>query len=321
MDAFILLLTFGWLAFWLLNYILNGRWWVWELWSAVPGWFWGASWIVLFIPSVVTQNVIAVISLLYTVPLWWPCLDLNLWPRQGRIKATGGIKLFNWNTEHWTETSNPDFFEFLKLQNADVYHLQEAWNKELIPYDAKSQLQPYFPDYTIVQSSELVSMTRLKVTNIKADPKKPFLRLDIEVGDKVVSFYNAHISVHFVPRYLKQSLWKFLSDTERRFALRVREYQMLDDELISNTNPFVLSGDFNTSTFMRKIRPLLRRFRDAYRSLKRGFATTWYGAFSLRWWRLDYVLGQEVHYLDYKIVDPGKRSDHWGQLVEVQPSK
>lgn len=316
MDVIILLLTLAWLAFWLLNYVFNGRWWIWEFWSAVPGWFWGASWVVLFIPAVLTQNIVAVISLLYTVPLWWPCLDINFSTRKVNSQSKT-VKLFNWNTEHWTETAKPDFYKFLQSQHADVYHLQEAWTRDLVIYDAKKELQPYFPDYQIFQNTELVTLTRLKVVDTKMDPKAPILRVDVDIDGKIITFYNVHISVHFIPRYVKQSVAKFFTDAKRRFGLRVKEYIELDRELSSNPNPFVVSGDFNTTTFMRKIRPFLRKYRDAFRSVKRGFATTWYGAFSLRWWRIDYIFGQQINYSSYQVVNPQNLSDHWGQLVEV----
>lgn len=328
-----LIITLAWLAFWIANYFLNGRWWVWELISIVPGWSWAFAWSLLFVFCLLTQTWWGILILLYSIPMWWGAIDLNVFPKlrankpsvKSNLESVQSFEMLNWNTEHWEELkSKPEFLGWLSEHAAPVMQLQESWNRKLELYDAQSDLEKILPrlngkEFQVFQVSELVTATTLPVVG---EPKyeKPYLRVDVQVGDKIVSLYNIHIDVHFAPSVLKRKgLLFFLQDTKARFARRKQQFEILSKELAANPNPFVFSGDFNTTTFMRAIYPFERKYQDCFREVHKGFATTFYAAHATkRWWRLDYVFVKDLKCQSYRCLDPKKLSDHWGIKVVLE---
>lgn len=317
-----IVLAFSWITFWVLNLLLNGRLWLWELFSIVPGWFWGACAFALTILSILFGDFAAVIILVLSTPLWWRSLDFHWQVKESsRMNTeTKQLRFFNWNTEHWFyPRTKREHIDYLLKAQAQVYHLQEAWSKDHESYNAEFDLRDHFPGFQIVQSQELVTMTSLPITGHRSEV--PYLRVDVKLNGHVVSFYNVHISVHLRPKLLKISLRTFLGDIRARFYKRKEEYAKLAAELASNPNPKVISGDFNTTAFMPILQQIYAGKSDAFAANHKGFAATFYASYTFRWWRIDYVLGEGVDFHSYKSVDPLKLSDHWGQFVELSPTQ
>lgn len=321
MEGVLLLLSVGWVVFWLLDWYLNGRWWLWEIVSLVPGWAYLVFGVGLLVASLLYTQLEGVMAVAITIWLWWPSVDFNLFPSRPSTGFSRKLVLFNWNTEHWfTHNSAAQHIGIMKIADADVYHLQEAWAKGLEEkgvYNAEHDLLPHFPGYKVVQHLELVTMTKLPIVSSKA--QIPFQRVDIQVGEKVISFYNVHVSVHIIPRVLLQQGWKeFLKLTQKRFEMRRQEYKLLYEELAGNPLPQVISGDFNTTTFMRASKWFRQQdYLDAFGANHFGLATTFKASYRLRWWRLDYVWGKAVNFVGYKCLPVGRLSDHLAQVAKI----
>lgn len=287
----------------------------------VPFLAWWLLWLILLIVSYYSP--VSILLILATTPLLYRLTDLS-WRRSSArpLQEQPTIKLFNWNTLYWTVDHKPGFYQFLQSQNADVYHLQEALNHDEEIIDVRSELQEYFPDYQIVQSGELVSMTRLPVVGSFADDSLPYLRLDLDVAGKVVSFYNVHIIVHIAPENLKKSVSLFLRNIKERFARRKVEYQMLWNALENNQLPKVISGDFNTAKSQVAIRRFLRKYQDSFSALHVGMPRTYAFAKRIKLWRIDYVLvSSDLNLLKNDYIDPQLLSDHVGSSVSFQVQK
>lgn len=267
---------------------------------------------------------------------------LVIWPRSGfhlpkfkpayigtKISAASAnssqaIRVVSWNTEFWADDVDEDsMIAVLRAAPADVYLLQEIWSKQdLSPIEDLSKLQAAFPDYQLYHAGEHVTLSRLPVVSFQPHDQSGFTRLDVEVGAKdtqdtgdarqlerrVVSLYNVHIPVHMIPANLKRGMY-FFQDMRSRFAWRNSSLSVFQNELVANSNPKILSGDYNTSANMPEISWFRKRFSDAFSSLHGGYPTTYgFGPFKL--WRIDWVFGEHVEFIQYHQQEHSELSDH-----------
>lgn len=307
-------LVIAWFVFSVLNLLLNGYWWGWEILGMIPTFVWlGVSLIVLGI-SVYSHRLAAMLLALVAFVLFMPFTDLSVFSK-GKVSTpeSTSVKLFNFNTELWYEGEPEDFIAFLKAQDADIYQLQEAFDTELNLVDAEAYLAPYFPEYRIKQAGDVVTMSRLPVIGYQQSNTyqlwQGFLRTDIEVGDSLYSFYNVHLPVPIRPDRIEGPI-QFINQTQDLLAARNAHSKLLHSDIAQQKAQgykVVLTGDFNSTSFHQHMHPLVSDFQlqDAHASSYFGYPIT-FEFKGLRLWRLDWGL-----------VDPEIRID--GYLEQTLP--
>jgi hypothetical protein len=332
------LLTGLWVTYLLIDFILSGRWWLWNLNSMIP------PFMLLLVPvGLLALNLYAAKSLpvfavlIVTILVIWPRsgFDLpNFLPAYVGSKITAAnalsgkqtIRVVSWNTEFWADEVEEDsMIDVLRAAPADVYLLQEMWSKQdLSPLEDLSRLQAAFPGYQLHQAGEHVTLSRLPVISFQPHDQSGFTRLDVEIGGvqnaehsqtngtdhpgHVVSIYNVHIPVHMIPANLKRGMY-FFDDVRSRFAWRRSSLAAFQAELAANLTPKVLSGDYNTSANMPEINWFRKRFSDAFSQIHGGYPSTYaFGPFKL--WRIDWVFGEKVEFVQYHQQEHSELSDH-----------
>jgi endonuclease/exonuclease/phosphatase family metal-dependent hydrolase len=317
-DQFVVLF----LIFLAANFVLANRVWWWEFTTAIPWFVIVGTWLVCLVwATIFGKWYLAVALILFTFNIF-KMLDLGL--GRSTNQQMNAISLFNWNTEFWEDKDIPGFYTHMLNLKADVIHLQEAFTKaeggKVLFRDVKTQAEQYLgADYKVVQFEELVSATKLPVVNVLGSSEGMFLRLDLNLGQEIVSFYNVHIPVHIIPAFIKDPKF-FFADVKKRFEWRQQVAKELWKELDANQNLKVISGDFNSQTLMPIMHPFLQKFNDAFKSTSWGIPTS-FTFLKLNLWRIDFVLGHGIKFLSYMNVFPGKFSDHWGQLVRLTIEK
>ncbi|MEU9350493.1 endonuclease/exonuclease/phosphatase family protein [Streptomyces griseoloalbus] len=218
----------------------------------------------------------------------WPAL----WRDPGKVPP-GALHVVSLNTQYWGQASSPEkVFSLLHRNKADVYVLQEhvVWQPGLgedgyreLRDDAR--LRAEFPGYHIARRGELLTLSRFPIVaqppvgpgaEIDADPGTPFsrvfardkvMRTDLQVGDRVLSLYNVHITVPLAVDNLNLfSGYDFDSYFARKFAWRQEEFRGLERDLDRNPHPTLIAGDFNATDAMRDMEGLKDRADDALRA-------------------------------------------------------
>ncbi|MFF3242721.1 endonuclease/exonuclease/phosphatase family protein [Streptomyces sp. NPDC002870] len=335
-----------WALFTILNFALSGRWWLWLVPDLAP------PLLFLAVPALL----LAVAPTARPVRRWLiPVLLLLLMsgaPRAGihwgallpgggqGPSPEGALKVFSWNTQYWeTSDDSEAFYRYLKAKDADVYLLQEylAWeHKQPKPIDELARVRREFPDYHIAIQGELVTLSRYPIVarpavgraeGINTDTpwqqvfeRGRVLRTDLNVRGSVVSVYNVHIPVQIdIDRNWLSS--GFYHTVRERDAERRDHYAALEQDAAANSNPLLISGDFNTTPAMGDLRALRDTFNDALPASTSVHPGTW-NSEGLALWRLDWVFTNDrlrVH--SYEFEDPAGLSDHRGQDVVVSLKK
>jgi endonuclease/exonuclease/phosphatase family metal-dependent hydrolase len=276
----------------------------------------------------------------------------------------GAITVVTWNTMYWDQDmisdgrrTTDDFYRFLRDMNADVYMLHEYAHVDFTPADIFSQVQPIdqmdrlrqeFPGYQIVIAGRNVTLSRFPVVASRGLDSTPWLpeefrpvpaalrehaafynsqtlRADIQLPEKVVSFYNAHL---YQPPSRLLSLSGDRSrgriETDRfNDGMRKASLHALRSDMADNSQPIVFGGDLNTTPAMGIRRLLPHQLVDHTRALSSMYPTTWSvgGSNSERklgasLWRIDWILSTpDIAVHRYDLVDPAGLSDHRPQRV------
>ncbi len=301
--------------------LLAGRFWLLNVFSVIPPVFFTLLFFLLIVWNIIKKNPSGLLFTLVCIPFVIYLSDTSI-----RIffndqnKDVPVVKVFNWNTEFWEGENIQEFYDFLLAQKADVYHLQEhikLENGEFVEMGDYFELQEVFAGYRVVQKTEFLTITKLPVVKSYENTDSYFLRVDVELGNAILSLYNVHMPVH-VNAGLADDWIKFLKDTKNRFAFRDEQFNLLINDIQENQNLYYISGDFNTTKSMGKIQEVLRLGSDAafaHNSLING---TWV-INGLKLWRIDYnILHRGLKILSYTEVDPKTFSDHWAQIVKFQ---
>lgn len=272
-------------------------------------------------------------------------------PPAGAIKVVSWNTEF-WDLDWRTagRETTPDFYTWLRSFDADVYLLKEylrakpeaasrAWTADLaIRVDATAELAREFSGYQVAVAGEQITLSRLPIVahtglDIQqylpaeqrdvppalADFAESFtvetLRTDIQVGDRVVSFYNAQ--PHQPPT--QWQLWRSSARDAGRYNHNRRRasFRVLQQDIEANANPVVVGADLNTSPSMGSRRWLPSGLDDNRAALSSVYPITW-NARGARLWQIDWLLtghGARVH--RYQIPDASGRSDHLPQVVTL----
>jgi endonuclease/exonuclease/phosphatase (EEP) superfamily protein YafD len=245
--------------------------------------------------------------------------DINLGILRKDKELTGNeIKVFNWNTEFW-ENDREKLYSFLKEQNADIYQLQErltpsALKGEFKEIDDLKELKELFPEYSIAAHSEYITISKYPIRDIVYSAENSFLRTDISINNKTISFYNVHLPVH-IDLSEKTNIKYLILNAKDRFEWRSEEFKKLENDLNSNNNIKYISGDFNSIKSMGTMRNLLKKYDDSAKYSNRLILASW-SIFGIKGWRIDYTLTDKaIEIVKHEDIDPNSLSDHWGQKV------
>ncbi len=267
-----------------------------------------------------------------------------------RPVPAGAVHVVSWNTNYWgMSNEDPEAqYRFLKQQNADVYLLQEhvIWvpgtgEVGYYPIQDDAKLRAEFPGYHIVRRSELVTISRFPIVSTpvfgpaaQLPRDAPFnqvfsrdkvLRTDLRVGERTVSVYNVHVTV---PTAIDLSIIRPQVDLDsyyrRKFEWRQTEVQGLVDDLRTNPNPSIISGDFNATSSMGGLDPLRAVAEDATTASRHLLPMSWRfnAPMNFQWdnplvglplpfWRIDWTFTKgpvTVHRYDLKSAE--YLSDH-----------
>ncbi|MFC0547182.1 endonuclease/exonuclease/phosphatase family protein [Kutzneria chonburiensis] len=345
----VLVAAAAWLVFTVLHDLLSGRYWLWLMVDLAPPLLYllvpAALLLVIAPPRLGRRRLrpglrwsVGLMSIA-ALALGISSSGLNVFGHGDGPAPADALRVVSWNTDLWSQDKDPaTFYAFLKAQNADVYLLQEHMHWDLSKGEQgatavgeRTRLEQAFPGYHIVMRSELVTLSRFpivatpRVAPDRDGPDPEFtalyqqdkvLRTDIQVGSRVMSFYNTHISVQLsmIQSPFDAFFWQYV---RHRFDQRGEQYRGLEADVAANHNPSLIAGDFNTTAAMRDIDGMKAVATDAARASSSLYPTSWNGETPLRWWRLDWTFttpGVRVHSYD---LDNSAPSDHAMQHVVV----
>ncbi|WP_188266609.1 endonuclease/exonuclease/phosphatase family protein [Streptomyces sp. CBMA291] len=323
----------GWAVFLALHLALNGRWWPWLAVSLLPPVLFVAVPLALLVAAGAAgvsgaagaagpagsgpEAVLAAGCLL----AGWTQSGVN-WRAFGHRRGPSeGLRLVSWNTQHWNQGGDPDrFYGFLRSLGSDVYVLQEYLNGfeggEVWDIDDEARLRAAFPGHHLAVGNNSVTLSRFPPSGPPVPVGACSLRVDLRVGDGLLSTYNVHIPVQLtVMNPLRPA---FFRDMRRRAAARDREYAALVADLRDNPYPVLVTGDFNTSAAIGDIRRMPRSLRDAIGSCRSVLPASWNARARLRLWRIDWAFtGGGARVGAYRFRDAQGLSDHLVQELTV----
>ncbi|WP_406062008.1 endonuclease/exonuclease/phosphatase family protein [Streptomyces sp. NBC_01077] len=337
MNDVLLYCALVWAVFLALHLALNGRWWPWLAVSLLPPPAFAAVPLALLAAAAVTGGWAAGALAAGCLLAGWSQNGIN--PRALLHRAGGagggdaaggagdGLRLVSWNTQHWNQGGDPDrFYAFLRSLAADVYVLQEYLNGfeggEVWDIDDEERIRAAFPGHHLAVDNNSVTLSRFPPTGPPVPVGACSLRVDLRIGDGILSTYNVHIPVQLtVMNPLRPA---FLRDMRRRAAARDREYTALVDDLRDNPHPVLVTGDFNTSAAIGDIRRM-RRMRRTHGSLRDAIGAcrslcpaSWNARARLRLWRIDWAFtGGGARVGSYRFRDAEGLSDHLVQELTV----
>ncbi len=304
---------------WLIAHmLLAGRLWIWNLFSFLPSAFFLLPLLLLIGWNLFTKNKYGALFVALALPLVWMQTDIHLATGSTSVSQKTTVTVFNWNTEYWHENNDKEkFYRFLKDQHADVYHLQEHVDYRYNPLTDIQEIQSYFPDYTLITKGEFVTLTKYPVAESFKGQEGDFLRVDMTINGKRISFYNVHIPLPLAPWLVTQPL-EFLSDLRMRFHERQVQFRLLQADLRENPQDIYISGDFNTTVPMGDMRPLLRRYQDSSTVSDTFFPRTW-KIMGMKLWRIDYnLVSPKLELLQHEDIPVNDLSDHFAQRVTFE---
>jgi|GEM_PF-4490618 len=291
----------------------------WQLTSIVPTPIFVLVDIILLSIGIINADLLVIILSVLSFLAQLPYLDINWRPKRTSIISDSTLKIFDWNTLFWHKDEQ-ELADFLHSQNADIYHLQEAWLKSLKTYDISLFVEKYFPGFNFAQNKDVATISKLPINQvIKGTNCLHFgcwLRVDVEWQGQNISLYNVHMPVPFEIAYLFRprmfyKYWRIFQSGRELMTLE------LSQQLQSNQNPLVITGDFNTIKRQPPIRDLLSVLEEAGGFGDEVFPITLKAFKKLSLWRVDWVLLRGLKPLNYSRQKYTPISDHYPILVEV----
>lgn len=353
MSKIMLILSGLWLCFAVAHEALTGKIWVWVLPGMSPPILFAVVPVLLLCSIIFMKKyrlVVAVASALsFAVAL--PSTGLNLAALHRAdtpLEAGQSVHVVQMNTDYWgqlrtgtlTDPRNKDaMLNYLKSLDADVYLLQEHMQRvgDLAPpVTALSDVREKFPEYQAITAGTLLTLSRLPViehsvvnpdtnSTLQLPPPPYALKVDVRVGDEMLSTYNVHMPIQIIIEDNWFSV-DFYDEIRRRHFIRQDEFRTLAADVSSNPLPLVIAGDFNTSPAMGDNRGLLKVTQDAASFSSILYPATWrVGGQLPKLWRNDwFLIKNNIRVDEFRSLDPEGNSDHLTQSVDlsiVNPEK
>lgn len=246
------------------------------------------------------------------------------------------VRVVSWNTGYWHAGEQPaDFYRLLRDQRADVYLLQEyiaEVDGTIVPIDDLDRLARELPGYHVAVTGELVTLSRFPIVEqapLEAAGLPPapddfvdfwhyqVLRTDLQVGDRVLSTYNAHLPVPLWVGGPSVFSRQFHDTVRQQRQRRLAQWRVLAADVAANPYPVLLAGDLNTTPAMGDTRRLPSGLRDAVSASRSFYPGSW-PTEQPSAWRLDWALVSDpltVH--RYEFGDARGMSDHLPQTMWV----
>lgn len=260
-----------------------------------------------------------------------------------RQQTTLKLRIFNWNTLFWHH-DEAELAAFLHSQNADIYHLQEAWLTTLAAYNVEDFVKTYFPNYFFYQHFDIVTISKYPITNVLAGTNclhfGCWLRVDINVNGQQVSAYNIHMPVPFEIAYIfkPKLFWQYYQIFQKARIFMSNE---IENDFSQNNLAFVVTGDFNTikrqppvrkwllksslkeanSTFLSKSFNKNTSEIKLKSKISNIFPVTLKAFKKLPFWRVDWAFTSKFSVEQYERLDYNTISDHYPIVVDLSLTK
>ena len=246
--------------------------------------------------------------------------DINIYknnPVETNTSEYKQIKIFNWNTFCWDLKKDKDqFYKFLKMQNADIYVLQEYlyfvpnWQNitdikidpdkifkictfipgfifEYMKLDDDERIKKEFPGYYYSTDLQFVIISRFPILKSYLDKSEQYAVTDIDIYGRIVRIFNVHMLLHIEPS--NPFIYPFYEAMNRRFIARKVGFDNLYNDLNNNSiTDYIIAGDFNATKAMGHLNGLYKNHVDAIKYSKDWFSLN-FKFFGFRLWRLDYI--------------------------------
>ncbi|MFY1632105.1 endonuclease/exonuclease/phosphatase family protein [Solwaraspora sp. WMMB335] len=329
-----------WLVFVFVHLALSGRVWWWLLAGLLPPITFLAVPLLFAAAAAGCWRTRRPAALLCTLALiaGAPLAGINL-PgplRPAQPVPSDALRVVAWNTGYWHPAgAGDDFYHLLRANRADVYLLQEyiaETDGRIVPIDELDRLRRELPGYHVAQVGELVTLSRFPIVGeiaLSADGLPPapddftdfwryqVLRTDLQVGDEVLSVYNAHLPVPLWAGGPGLFTGQFHRSIREQHARRVPQFEALATDVETNDHPVVLAGDLNTTAAMGDIRRLPDGLRDAVTANRSLYPASWPVA-QTSLWRLDWALvSPQITVHRHEFSEPAGLSDHRLQSIWV----
>src|SRR5690606_27862261 len=140
--------------------------------------------------------------------------------------------------------------------------LQEYINIDNTPVDDLELLKQAFPEYQFVIRDEFITFSRYPIINT-FHQEFAYMRTDMQINNKIISFYNVHIPVQLKVELLLNP-FEQLNDLDYRKQWRKNSFNYLIKDIEGLDTPFYISGDFNSTKSMGTMDRLLSISKDSY---------------------------------------------------------
>ena len=345
-SRLLLLLSILWLLFSIIHELVTGKFWFWVLPGlAPPIIFLAVPLFILIIGLGIYQNRLTICALaLLSLLISFQSNGLNLRVLYiDPVEENRGtpIRIVQMNTDYWgqvrtgvlTDLRNKDeMLQFLNTLDADIYLLQEHMSRDgdfAPPVVDLTDVEQVFPEYEVITAGTLLTLTRLPVVSsivvnehneaeIYLPPPPYVLRVDVKVGDQILSTYNVHMPIQII---IEQNWFsrEFYFEIWRRHHIRRNEYQKLLENVDHNQSPLIIAGDFNTSPTMGDNRSIINSTQDATDYGNRIYPSTWrFGGQLPLLWRNDwFFLKNGIDVTNFESINPDGNSDHLVQITSI----
>jgi endonuclease/exonuclease/phosphatase (EEP) superfamily protein YafD len=208
----------------------------------------------------------------------------------------------------------------IRQSNPDIFCLQECNSAPERPI--VHQVRAALPAYEIAYAHGLIIGTRLPLVSskvVRLDPGRPMLEAVVRFRERDITIANVHLIPIFIDRYLLDSPGIIPDHLRIAGAERDIQLKLLLDYAATQSQPLVLSGDFNAPAGAGFHRKLSKKLTDAFASVGSGFGYTIPARFPLM--RLDFVYVSHDLGVQGCFVSDRVASDHRAVIADLAVSR
>lgn len=299
-------------------YMATPHFWVLQIFSVIPPFLFFVPGVLCFFIAIFRKHLLSILLSISLCVMGLLFVDFNF-AALFYVQTSDNdniITVFNSNTTLWNQKDPKEYLEFLKAQNADIYHLQEVIPPREKGHPDTAIFKKYLPGYTIVAHHELVTLSRIPIKSEEYKEGNDFQKVTVSMNGQDMDFYNVHMRIHLLIELLPSHLKEFLSEMKERYYWREDQFKQLLAEVKESKHAYI-SGDFNTSKTMGIMRPLQEITQDSFSVSRDFFPITWNMKDFTQWWRIDYNLVKGIRLLRHEDIEQSNYSDHRAQRVLI----